>query len=46
ANRYGHPNQETLETLAKNQVKTLRTDQKGAIKLTEVNQQWQIKTVR
>ncbi|KKW71771.1 DNA internalization-related competence protein ComEC/Rec2 [Lactococcus cremoris] len=46
ANRYGHPNQETLETLAKYQVKTLRTDQKGAIKLTEVNQQWQIKTVR
>lgn len=46
ANRYSHPNQETLKTLAKYQVKTFRTDQKGAIKLTEINHQWKIKTVR
>lgn len=46
ANRYSHPNQETLKTLAKYQVKTFRTDQKGAIKLTEINHQWRIKTVR
>ncbi|MGY3710347.1 ComEC/Rec2 family competence protein [Lactococcus lactis subsp. lactis] len=45
-NRYGHPNQETLETLKKNQIRILRTDQKGALKLMQINQQWRIQTVR
>ena len=45
-NRYGHPNQETLETLKKYQIRILRTDQKGALKLMQINQQWRIQTVR
>lgn len=45
-NRYGHPNQSTLKTFKKYKVKILRTDQKGAIKLTQINHQWQITTAK
>lgn len=45
-NRYGHPNQETLSTFQKYQVKVIRTDQKGAIKLDEKEGVWSIKTVK
>lgn len=30
-NRFGHPNEETLETLQKNNIQILRTDQNGMI---------------
>ncbi|MFC4651990.1 DNA internalization-related competence protein ComEC/Rec2 [Lactococcus nasutitermitis] len=45
-NRYGHPNQETLNTFKKYHVASLRTDQHGAIKLTMKNKQWHISTVK
>lgn len=45
-NRYGHPNQETLATLKKAQIKILRTDQVGAVQLIYQHQKWQVKTVR
>ena len=45
-NRYGHPNQETLATLKKAQIKILRTDQVGAVQLIYHHQKWQVKTVR
>ncbi|MCL2112851.1 MAG: DNA internalization-related competence protein ComEC/Rec2 [Streptococcaceae bacterium] len=45
-NHYGHPNQQTLDTFKKYKVKSLRTDQNGAIKLTEIKGLWRISTVR
>lgn len=45
-NRYGHPNQETLDTFQKEHVKIIRTDQHGAIKLIHKQEKWQIETVR
>ncbi len=45
-NRYGHPNQETLETYNKNKIKVLRTDLYGAIQFYRSSNQWQIRTVK
>ncbi|GFH41686.1 DNA internalization-related competence protein ComEC/Rec2 [Lactococcus hodotermopsidis] len=45
-NRYHHPNAETLATFNKYGVKTLRTDELGAIKFTKNGKSWQISTVK
>lgn len=45
-NRYGHPNIETLETFKQYGVKTLRTDQLGAIKFEKNSKTWHISTVK
>ena len=45
-NRYGHPNQESLQTFQKNKVQIFRTDQQGAIKFVEKQGKWHIETVK
>lgn len=45
-NRYGHPNQETLVTFKKYHVAVFRTDQHGAIALTNRLKKWQMTTVK
>jgi competence protein ComEC len=46
ANRYHHPNDETLATFTKYHVKIYRTDLQGAIQLIKKGKSWQIVTVK
>jgi len=45
-NRFGHPKQETLDTLDNQRIKIYRTDQEGAVRFTEKNGEWEIETVK
>ena len=43
-NRYGHPKQETLDYLAKHDVKSLRTDERGSITITPNSSSFSVTT--
>lgn len=42
-NKYGHPNQETLDTLAKFPIEVLRTDQVGTVIFKSVGEKFELK---